>query len=46
MLKFPGVSNKNIYRTTRSIDKGSVIIGGIKYDNLVQSVELAESNAK
>lgn len=43
MLKFPGVLIRTSTERPEVIDKGTVIIGGIKYDNLVQSVELARS---
>lgn len=41
MLKFPGVLIRTSTERPEVLDKGSVIVGGIKYDNLVQSVELA-----
>ncbi|MFG0934947.1 non-hydrolyzing UDP-N-acetylglucosamine 2-epimerase [Staphylococcus sp. 231237_7MaSpsaltlick] len=43
MLKFPGVLIRTSTERPEVLDKGSVIIGGIKYDNLVQSVELARA---
>lgn len=43
MLKFAGVLIRTSTERPEVIDKGSVIIGGIKYDNLVQSVELARA---
>ncbi len=41
ILKFPGVLIRTSTERPEVLDKGTVIIGGIKYDNLVQSVELA-----
>lgn len=43
MLKFPGVLIRTSTERPEVLDKGSVIVGGIKYDNLVQSVELARA---
>lgn len=43
MLKFAGVLIRTSTERPEVIDKGSVIIGGIKYDNLVQSVELVRA---
>ncbi|TDM05186.1 non-hydrolyzing UDP-N-acetylglucosamine 2-epimerase [Macrococcus lamae] len=43
MLKFPGVLIRTSTERPEVIDKGTVIVGGIKYDNLVQSVELARA---
>ncbi len=43
ILKFPGVLIRTSTERPEVIDKGTVIIGGIKYDNLVQSVELARA---
>jgi len=41
MLKFPGVLIRTSTERPEVLDKGTVIIGGISYDNLIQSVELA-----
>lgn len=41
MLKFPGVLIRTSTERPEVLDKGSVIIGGISYDNLIQSVELS-----
>lgn len=43
MLKFPGVLIRTSTERPEVLDKGTVIVGGIKYDNLVQSVELARA---
>ncbi|WP_239738329.1 UDP-N-acetylglucosamine 2-epimerase (non-hydrolyzing) [Mammaliicoccus sp. H-M32] len=43
MHKFPGVLIRTSTERPEVLDKGSVIVGGIKYDNLVQSVELARA---
>ena len=44
ILKFPGVLiNRTSTERPEVLDKGTVIVGGISYDNLVQSVELAKS---
>ncbi|MBI5975589.1 non-hydrolyzing UDP-N-acetylglucosamine 2-epimerase [Staphylococcus canis] len=43
MLKFPGVLIRTSTERPEVLDKGTVIIGGIEYDNLVQSVELARA---
>lgn len=41
MLKFPGVLIRTSTERPEVLDKGTVIIGGITYENLVQSVEMA-----
>ncbi|WP_204173272.1 MULTISPECIES: UDP-N-acetylglucosamine 2-epimerase (non-hydrolyzing) [unclassified Staphylococcus] len=41
MLKFPAVLIRTSTERPEVLDKGTVIIGGISYDNLIQSVELA-----
>lgn len=46
ILKFPGVLIRTSTERPEVLDKGTVIIGGIKYDNLVQSVELAREMQK
>ncbi|NUI79103.1 non-hydrolyzing UDP-N-acetylglucosamine 2-epimerase [Staphylococcus borealis] len=43
ILKFPGVLIRTSTERPEVLDKGTVIVGGISYDNLVQSVELAKS---
>ncbi|MDT0672422.1 non-hydrolyzing UDP-N-acetylglucosamine 2-epimerase [Staphylococcus chromogenes] len=43
MLKFPGVLIRTSTERPEVLDKGSVIIGGITYENLVQSVEMARA---
>lgn len=43
ILKFPGVLIRTSTERPEVLDKGTVIVGGIKYDNLVQSVELARA---
>ena len=43
MLKFPGVLIRTSTERPEVLDKGSVIIGGIAYENLVQSVEMARA---
>lgn len=43
ILKFPGVLIRTSTERPEVLDKGTVIIGGIKFDNLVQSVELARA---
>lgn len=43
MLKFPGVLIRTSTERPEVLDKGSVIIGGITYKNLVQSVEMARA---
>ncbi|MCD8843901.1 non-hydrolyzing UDP-N-acetylglucosamine 2-epimerase [Staphylococcus gallinarum] len=43
ILKFPGVLIRTSTERPEVLDKGTVIVGGIKYDNLIQSVELAKS---
>lgn len=40
MLKFPGVLIRTSTERPEVLDKGTMVIGGIHYDNLVQSVEL------
>ncbi|UXU49674.1 non-hydrolyzing UDP-N-acetylglucosamine 2-epimerase [Staphylococcus arlettae] len=42
ILKFPGVLICTSTERPEVLDKGTVIVGGISYDNLVQSVELAK----
>ncbi|UXU52264.1 non-hydrolyzing UDP-N-acetylglucosamine 2-epimerase [Staphylococcus arlettae] len=42
ILKFPGVLIRTSTERPEVLDKGTVIVGGISYDNLVQSVELAK----
>lgn len=41
ILKFPGVLIRTSTERPEVLDKGTVIIGGITYNNLIQSVELA-----
>ncbi|MBF7018000.1 non-hydrolyzing UDP-N-acetylglucosamine 2-epimerase [Staphylococcus durrellii] len=41
ILKFPGVLIRTSTERPEVLDKGTVIIGGIAYGNLIQSVELA-----
>ncbi|NHM91687.1 MULTISPECIES: UDP-N-acetylglucosamine 2-epimerase (non-hydrolyzing) [Staphylococcus] len=43
MLKFPGVLIRTSTERPEVLDKGTVIIGGITYENLVQSVEMART---
>ncbi|KFE41111.1 non-hydrolyzing UDP-N-acetylglucosamine 2-epimerase [Staphylococcus agnetis] len=43
MLKFPGVLIRTSTERPEVLDKGTVIIGGITYENLVQSVEMARA---
>lgn len=43
ILKFPGVLIRTSTERPEVLDKGTVIIGGIEFDNLVQSVELARA---
>lgn len=43
ILKFPGVLIRTSTERPEVLDKGTVIIGGIKFDSLVQSVELARA---
>ena len=43
ILKFPGVLIRTSTERPEVLDKGTVIVGGISYDNLVQSVELAKA---
>lgn len=43
ILKFSGVLIRTSTERPEVLDKGTVIVGGISYDNLVQSVELAKS---
>lgn len=42
ILKFPGVLIRTSTERPEVLDKGTVIVGGISYANLVQSVELAK----
>ena len=42
ILQFPGVLIRTSTERPAVLDKGTVIVGGISYDNLVQSVELAK----
>lgn len=42
ILQFPGVLIRTSTERPEVLDKGTVIVGGISYDNLVQSVELAK----
>ncbi|MDP4448980.1 non-hydrolyzing UDP-N-acetylglucosamine 2-epimerase [Staphylococcus hyicus] len=46
MLKFPGVLIRTSTERPEVLDKGTVIIGGITYENLVQSVEMAREMQK
>lgn len=41
ILKFPGVLIRTSTERPEVLDKGTVIVGGISYNNLIQSVELA-----
>ncbi|NEM28326.1 UDP-N-acetyl glucosamine 2-epimerase, partial [Escherichia coli] len=41
ILKFPGVLIRTSTERPEVLDKGTVIVGGITYNNLIQSVELA-----
>ena len=43
ILKFPGVLIRTSTERPEVMDKGSVIVGGINYKNLIQSVELARA---
>lgn len=43
ILKFPGVLIRTSTERPEVMDKGSVIVGGINYKNLIQSVELART---
>ncbi|MDK9852960.1 non-hydrolyzing UDP-N-acetylglucosamine 2-epimerase [Staphylococcus equorum] len=43
ILKFPGVLIRTSTERPEVMDKGSVIVGGINYNNLIQSVELARA---
>ena len=43
MLKFPCVLIRTSTERPEVLDKGTVIIGGITYENLVQSVEMARA---
>ncbi|WP_432740702.1 UDP-N-acetylglucosamine 2-epimerase (non-hydrolyzing) [Staphylococcus equorum] len=43
ILKFPGVLIRTSTERPEVMDKGSVIVGGINYENLIQSVELART---
>lgn len=43
ILQFPGVLIRTSTERPEVLDKGTVIVGGISYDNLVQSVELAKA---
>ena len=40
-LKFPDVPYSNFHERPEVLDKGTVVIGGITYNNPIQSVELA-----
>lgn len=46
ILKFPGVLIRTSTERPEVLDKGTIIIGGIKYENLIQSVELARAMFK
>lgn len=46
ILKFPGVLIRTSTERPEVLDKGSIIVGGIKYENLIQSVELARAMFK
>ncbi|QEX32989.1 non-hydrolyzing UDP-N-acetylglucosamine 2-epimerase [Staphylococcus lugdunensis] len=43
ILKFPGVLIRTSTERPEVLDKGTVIVGGISFNNLVQSVELAKA---
>ncbi|WP_411169881.1 non-hydrolyzing UDP-N-acetylglucosamine 2-epimerase [Clostridium sp. MB05] len=43
MLNFPGVLIRTSTERPEVLDKGSVIVGGIKKDDILQSIELAKS---
>ncbi|MCG3411731.1 non-hydrolyzing UDP-N-acetylglucosamine 2-epimerase [Staphylococcus massiliensis] len=43
ILKFPGVLIRTSIERPEVLDKGTVIVGGIEYGGLLQSVELARS---
>ena len=43
ILKFPGVLIRTSTERPEVLDKGTVIVGGIAFNNLVQSVELAKA---
>ena len=43
ILKFPGVLIRTSTERPEVLDKGTVIVGGIVFNNLVQSVELAKA---
>ncbi|MDK6388068.1 non-hydrolyzing UDP-N-acetylglucosamine 2-epimerase [Staphylococcus lugdunensis] len=43
ILKFPGVLIRTSTERPEVLDKGTVIVGGISFNNLIQSVELAKA---
>lgn len=43
MLKFPGVLIRTSTERPEVLDKGTMVVGGIDFNNLVQSVELVRS---
>lgn len=43
MLKFPAVSIRTSTERPEAIDKGNFIIGGIKYNEIIQAIELCKN---